>query len=100
MAAAAATATAKRSGGNLVSLLLTLVLAVLVVVLLVQVLGLKESIRQQNALIREIRNLSRVTVSVYQEPGKRAQQVIAGHDLDSDGNVKVGRMIIRPLPEE
>jgi hypothetical protein len=97
---AAATPAAKRSPLGVLSLLLTVVLAVLVIVLLVQVAGLKEEIRRQEALVREIKNLSRVTVSVYQEPGKRAQQVIAGHDVDADGKVKIGKMIIQPLPEE
>ena len=82
------------------SLLLTAVLAVLVVILLVQTLSLKAAVGRQEAMLKDLKNLARITVSVYQEPGKRPQRVIAVHDLDTDGKLKPVKMTIVPLEEE
>jgi hypothetical protein len=91
----------------LLALLVSLMSLVLLVVVLGQIRGLSaavgrqdDALKNQQAALKELRNLARVTVSVYQEPGKRPQQVIAGHDVDAEGKVKIGKMIIQPLPEE
>jgi hypothetical protein len=79
------------------------VLALLVIILMVQVAGLKSALGKQEERLSEkvldLKNYARVTVSVYAEPGKRPQRVIAAHDV-VDGKIKLGKMIISPLDEE
>jgi uncharacterized membrane protein YhiD involved in acid resistance len=88
------------AGGGMLSLALTGVLLVLVVILLIQMVNLKAAVGRQEAVLKEVKNLARITVSVYQEPGKRPQRVIAVHDLDADGKMKLSKMTILPLEEE
>lgn len=97
-----AAAPSRSAGAGLLRLVLAVVvvLAILAVIQLVQIAGLKAALARQDAALRELKSLARVTVSVYQEPGKRPQQVIASHALDDKGDIKPGRMVIRPLPEE
>jgi hypothetical protein len=97
----------------MLSVLLSAVLIVLVLVLLIQVISLSAAVGRQEAAIRdlksqgaaletalrEVKNLARVTVSVYQEPGKRPQKVIAVHDVGEDGKLEIKKLTILPLEE-
>jgi hypothetical protein len=98
--AAGAPAASRPPASSRLSLLLTAVLLVLVAILLAQTLSLKAAVSRQEAVLKDLKKLARISVSVYQEPGKRPQQVIAGHDVDAEGKVRIDKMIIRPLPEE
>jgi hypothetical protein len=98
--AAAPVHAAPRTAGGTLSLVLTVALIALVGILLVQTRSLKTAVSQQEAMLKDLKNLARITVSVYHEPGKRPQKVIAVHDLDEDGKLKVVKMTIVPLEEE
>lgn len=97
------------SASTILPTLLGVVLLVLVLILLVQTLSLKAAVNRQGAQLRElkgmeailkdVKNLARVTVSVYQEPGKRPQKVIAVHELGEDGVLKLSKLSILPLEE-
>ncbi len=104
-----APAAPRGSASALLPTLLGVVLVALVLILIVQTLSLKAAVNRQGAQLRDlkgleavlkdVKNLARVTVSVYQEPGKRPQKVIAVHELGEDGVLKLSKLSILPLEE-